>query len=133
MQSKKHPHIIYQSDERPRQLCGVLDKMNGVRNSNYNRQKRDYSQFDWGNRTKRDVRYVPKFIETALVLDKAMVSSVFQMPKPFNSISALENDCKNIFMSQVHSRGRGVQSEPVQSTRFSQIFLKKAKKILKSI
>jgi len=134
--SSKHPHIIYESNEKPKQLCGVLD--NHLRNSNYNRQKREagsdehardhehhhdhHHQHDsvwkqdekdhrWGEkvkntnslnldfrksdvsdfainedslinsklrtrnnvtRSRRDVRYVPKFIETALVLDKAM-------------------------------------------------------------
>jgi hypothetical protein len=137
----KHPHIIYESNEKPKQLCGVLD--NQLRNSNYHRQKRqagdhdhehdhhdhvhhagdhhhDHSlwneeeeEYSWEKkvknnnlldldyrksrvsdhipepslinsktrtrlnvtRSRRDVRYVPKFIETALVLDKAMVSA----------------------------------------------------------
>eukprot|EP00090_Calanus_glacialis_P003082 TRINITY_DN12230_c0_g1_i1.p1 TRINITY_DN12230_c0_g1~~TRINITY_DN12230_c0_g1_i1.p1 ORF type:complete len:1327 (+),score=242.49 TRINITY_DN12230_c0_g1_i1:487-4467(+) len=136
--SSKHPHIIYESNEKPKQLCGVLD--NQLRNSNYHRQKRhagdhdhehehhdhvhhagdhhhDHSlwneeeeEYSWEKkvknnnlldldyrksrvsdhipepslinsktrtrlnvtRSRRDVRYVPKFIETALVLDKAM-------------------------------------------------------------
>jgi len=140
--SSKHPHIIYESNEKPRQLCGVLD--NQLRNSNYHRQRRhvgedehydqdhghvhrredhdhhannedndqSYSEDDYSfekqvknnnflnldvsksrvsehipepslinskirtrsnaTRSRRDVRYVPKFIETALVLDKAM-------------------------------------------------------------
>jgi len=128
--SSKHPHIIYESNEKPKQLCGVLD--NQLRNSNYHRSKRhtddhheshahqehnfhhhhpqEEEDFSWdekvnkrnllnldvrkssdsesipqsslinlktrtrlnSTRARRDVRYVPKFIETALVLDKAM-------------------------------------------------------------
>ena len=111
----KHPHIIYESIEKPRQQCAVLD--NQLRNSGSNsRQKRDVashhhhhhhqqhlhhnedateenvisSEYEAASkpssarhvshvsnvtRVRRDVRYVPKFVETALVLDKAMVRS----------------------------------------------------------
>ena len=116
----KHPHIIYESIEKPRQQCAVLD--NQLRNSGSNsRQKREVdsdhhhhlhlhhhhhqhlhdnedageenvisSEYEAASkpssarhvshvynvtRVRRDVRYVPKFVETALVLDKAMVRS----------------------------------------------------------
>ena len=77
MQSK-HPHIVYHSDQKPKQLCGVID----TQIHSYDRSKRA-TEMDIrlrreigseANRTARDVRYVTKFIETALVLDKAMVS-----------------------------------------------------------
>ena len=79
MQSK-HPHIVYHSDQKPKQQCGVMDtQLHG----GYDRSKRA-AETDIrlrreigseANRTARDVRYVTKFIETALVLDKAMVSA----------------------------------------------------------
>ena len=109
----KHPHIIYESSEKPRQLCGVLD--NQLRSSNNRRNRRsagdmehhhhhqqlnlqhlikDKSEEQRGKfvssdtrtrynstRDRRDVRFVPKFVETALVLDKAMVREIFYWSK----------------------------------------------------
>ena len=68
MFQSKHPHIVYHSDQKPRQLCGVSESQFRVYDS---RMRREIG--GTGNRTERDVRYVNQFIETALVLDKAMV------------------------------------------------------------
>ena len=68
MFQSKHPHIVYHSDQKPRQLCGVSESQFRVYD---NRMRREIG--GTGNRTERDVRYVNQFIETALVLDKAMV------------------------------------------------------------
>ncbi len=64
MQSK-HPHVIYEYADKSPQGCAV--------SPNYNRKKRNtLDAFEDLIRVKKDVRAVQKFIELALVVDKAM-------------------------------------------------------------
>ena len=59
---------MYQSDQKPTQSCGVSNNLLRKDGQRYRREIGGE-----GNRTERDVRYVNKYIETGLVLDKAMV------------------------------------------------------------
>ena len=68
----KHPHIVFQSDQKPNQKCGVSSSQL----SSFARQRREATDVKEARREVRDVRHVNKFIETALVLDKAMVRSM---------------------------------------------------------
>ncbi len=74
---------MYQSDQKPKQECGVTDSQIRA----YDRTKREAGESivhrgeersSNVTRDRRDVRYVPKFIEAALVLDKAMVSWILK-------------------------------------------------------
>ena len=103
---KKHPHVIYEYSDRSPQGCAVpssfvagsaaavlnpgsspyeqrsqrnVDKLLKFLNSTPSTADADDDDdvLDAnGNKAKRDVRMMQKFIETALVIDKAMVNSL---------------------------------------------------------
>ncbi len=72
VEQRKHPHVIFEARTKVKQMCantGMLEW--GLRSGNYRKGQKPKSS---NERLKRDVREVTKYVETALVLDKAMVS-----------------------------------------------------------
>ena len=70
VEQRKHPHVIFEARTKVKQMCantGMLEW--GLRSGNYRKGQKPKSN----ERLKRDVREVTKYVETALVLDKAMV------------------------------------------------------------
>lgn len=79
LEQRKHPHVIFEARTKVKQMCantGMLEY--GLRSGNYRGGgggggKGQSKQPKSNERQKRDVREVTKYVETALVLDKAMV------------------------------------------------------------
>lgn len=74
LEQRKHPHVIFEARTKVKQMCantGMLEW--GLRSGNYRKGQKPKSN----ERLKRDVREVTKYVETALVLDKAMVSLIY--------------------------------------------------------
>ena len=69
-EQRKHPHIIFEARTKIKQMCANtgLEWGRGGRGGKGPKMK--------GERMKRDVREVTKYVETALVLDKAMVRAI---------------------------------------------------------
>ncbi|XP_046455697.1 uncharacterized protein LOC124203135 isoform X8 [Daphnia pulex] len=76
LSQRKHPHVIFEARTKVKQMCantGMLEY--GLRSGNYRGGgggKGQSKQPKSNERQKRDVREVTKYVETALVLDKAM-------------------------------------------------------------
>ncbi|XP_059352596.1 uncharacterized protein LOC130700381 isoform X7 [Daphnia carinata] len=71
--SRNHPHVIFEARTTVKQMCantGMLEW--GLRSGNYRGGKNQKNSPKSNERQKRDVREVTKYVETALVLDKAM-------------------------------------------------------------
>ncbi|XP_071748566.1 disintegrin and metalloproteinase domain-containing protein unc-71 isoform X3 [Lepeophtheirus salmonis] len=66
--SSKHPHVIYEYNDRMPQGCAIGQSGTPLRSKRNIFSKENTTN----NKFKRDIRNVAKFIETALVLDKAM-------------------------------------------------------------
>lgn len=73
---RKHPHIIFEARTKVKQTCANtgLEWGRGGRAGKGPKLKAE--------RIKRDVREVTKYVETALVLDKAMVMRSHDAPFP---------------------------------------------------
>lgn len=74
---QKHPHVIFEARTKANKGCANSGNLEW-RMKNYRRQKHLSGVTDTGGdteatqRTKRDVREATKYIETAMVIDKAM-------------------------------------------------------------
>lgn len=76
LEQRKHPHVIFEARTKVKQMCantGMLEW--GLRSGTY-RGGKGQNKPKSNERQKRDVREVTKYVETALVLDKAMVRSL---------------------------------------------------------
>ena len=76
--SRKHPHVIFEARTKVRQMCGNSGNHDWARGFPYMRKnwrKLGRGKGSSQERFKRDIREVTKNVETALVLDKAMVCS----------------------------------------------------------
>jgi len=73
---QKHPHVIFEARDKAKRGCA-----NDLRSDRKNKYTNGFTggRFRKKRRLKRDVREVTKYIETALVLDKAMVNYIMIM------------------------------------------------------
>jgi hypothetical protein len=73
---QKHPHVIFEARTKQNKGCansGNLEWRNsGIRRPNHLTGFVDRQDSNGAGRFKRDVRDAPKYIETAIVIDKAM-------------------------------------------------------------
>ena len=73
---RKHPHVIFEARTKVKQICantGMLEwNMRNYRSKT-------------GKKFKRDVREVTKYVETALILDKAMVIPRYIITREYSS------------------------------------------------
>ena len=76
---RKHPHVIFEARNKVKQMCANTGTLEwGLRNYRKGKAPKAAASTSSANeRTKRDVREVTKYVETALVLDKAMVNLHF--------------------------------------------------------
>ena len=74
---RKHPHVIFEARTKVKQMCANTGTLEwGLRyRKGKNPKTSDRFKRSSNDRHKRDVREVTKYVETALVLDKAMVIS----------------------------------------------------------